>query len=185
MFLQPIILLIIIIGTLKFFFGKVQQDISSHWSAFFSNFKYSPSSFYALLEKKLEEKNIDGLIVSTTTLKEKSVFSANRLYLKVVKDNLEYYICCSPFSSSTFFSSWLILNKSRSEIIISQIPFIGSYLAKKLFPKTFYTHDTTEIIMGFIHESMLSVIDEITKDKGVRKLSDAERKPIMKDLFKR
>lgn len=185
MFLQPIILLIIVIGTLKFFFGKVQQDIQSHWSTLFGNFKYSPSSFYTLLENRLEEKNINGLIVSTTTLKEKSIFSSNRLYLKVVKDNLEYYICCAPFSDTTFFSNWLILNKSRGEIIISQIPFIGSYLAKKLFPKTFYTHDTTEIIMGFIHESMLSVIDEITKEKGLKKLSNAERKPVLRDLFKR
>lgn len=183
--IQPIILLIITIGILKFFFGKVQQNIESHWSTIFNNFKYSPSSFYALLKKKLEEKNINGLIVSTTTLKEKSIFSSNRLYLKIVKDNLEYYICCSPFSGCTFFSSWLLLNKSRSEIIISQIPFIGNYLAKKLFPKTFYTHDTTEIIMGFIHESMMSVIDDITKEKGIRKLTDIERKPIMKDLFKR
>ena len=41
------------------------------------------------------------------------------------------------------------------------------------------------MFQGAVHSAMLEVIDEITNTKGLRALSEAERKPILTDLFKR
>ena len=38
---------------------------------------------------------------------------------------------------------------------------------------------------GAVYSAVLEVIDEITNAKGLRALSETERKPILTDLFKR
>jgi len=36
-----------------------------------------------------------------------------------------------------------------------------------------------------VHAAVLEVIDEATEDKGIRAMSEEEKKPILSDLFKR
>ncbi len=175
----------IIFIVFKILFSKKAQNIHSHWSTLLNNFNYSSKDFYKSLRDELDSKKIIGLKISVTTLREKGMMSSKRHYLKLIQGTLEYYICCAPISDATFFSSWLLLRQSVAEVLVGKIPFIGNWLIKKLYPKTFYIHDTTEMIMTFIHQAMLKVIDDISKEKGIRSLSEGERKPIMKDIFKR
>jgi hypothetical protein len=45
--------------------------------------------------------------------------------------------------------------------------------------------DTASMLMSYAQKSVLNVIEEITNNKGVRTLTEAERKPILNDIYKR
>ena len=114
------------------------------------------------------------------------------IFCLVKEDTLEssgkkyqYDICAAPFGDGFFVSWWLLDRASWIQILIRLIPFIGSWLVRKLYPITYYKIDTASMFMTYAQASVLKVIKDITNDKGVRALSEAERKPILNDIFKR
>ena len=68
---------------------------------------------------------------------------------------------------------------------IEAIPFLGRFYAWALKPITYYRIDTALMFQKTVHNAMLEVIDELTMAKGLRGLSEDERKPIMHGLFGR
>ena len=77
------------------------------------------------------------------------------------------------------------LNKSKyDELLISKIPFAGNYLVNAFFPITYYTMDTASMFRSYAQASVLKVIEDITKESGIR-ISEIDKKPILNDVFKR
>lgn len=179
-----IIVLILTVFLIKFFFGKNLQTFNSQWQKSFSNFNFSALEFYELVTKELQSKAIDGIKMGNITLRENTILSAKRVYLKIEWKDLEYNVCCAPFVDATFFSSWLLTKNSFFQIVILKIPFVGLWLFNKIYPSTFFKHDTTSIFTMYVHQVLLDVIEEVTKETGVR-MSEQEKKPIMKSVFER
>lgn len=177
----PILLVFLI---LLWIFKRSKKDIHSHWNTLIDNFSYSSKDFYTKLRAELGSHNIKGITVSSARLKEGGLASSWRLYLRVEWKEYRYDICCAPFGSGLFLSWWLVNKTSIGQTLVSRIPFIGSWLNRKLFPITYYKIDTASMFMTYCHSAMLKVIDDITKEQGIR-LPDADRKPILKDIFKR
>jgi hypothetical protein len=65
------------------------------------------------------------------------------------------------------------------------IPIIGPIYEILFRPITYYKLDTESMFQQAIHNSVMEVVDEITKAKGLRLLSELERKPILKEFFQR
>ena len=59
------------------------------------------------------------------------------------------------------------------------LPIIGPLYIWLFKPATYYRIDTMEMFQKAVHNAVLEVLDEITKDAGVRALSELERKPSM------
>jgi hypothetical protein len=59
------------------------------------------------------------------------------------------------------------------------IPVIGPILERYFLPPTYYKIDTALMFQESVRRAVLEVIDEITKAKGLRVLSENERKPIL------
>jgi hypothetical protein len=95
----------------------------------------------------------------------------------------QYDICAAPFGNGFFVSWWLLYRDSIWKIIISKIPFIGRWIARTLFPITYYRIDTASMFMTYAQSSVLKVIDDITNNKGVSALTKDERKPLLNDIF--
>lgn len=170
---------------LKFIFSSTFKNYHSSWNTLIDDFKFSTKDFYGLLEKELKSNGISGVKISTVSLKEGSVLSSKRLYLRMEWRDFQYDICGAPFGKGFFISWWLLYKNSIAQVVVSKVPFLGSWLVKKLYPETYYKIDTASMFMTYAQSSVLKVIDEITKDKGIRSLSEVERKPIMQDIFKR
>ena len=64
-------------------------------------------------------------------------------------------------------------------------PIIGPVYEILFRPITYYKLDTESMFQAAIHNSVMEVVDEITKAKGLRLLSEIERKPILKEFFQR
>lgn len=65
------------------------------------------------------------------------------------------------------------------------IPIIGPAMERLFCPLTYYRIDTALMFQKVVHAAVLEVLDGITKAKGIRALSEEDRKPILKDFFQR
>ena len=161
-----------------------KEDYHSNWAQLLPDFKFSTKKFYGLVESEMASHGIKGLFFEEVSLKIASIFSSERLYLRVKWGEYHYDLCFAPFGDGCFVSWWLIFETTGIEDLLTKIPFIGEWIRKAFFRKTYYKIDTASMFMTYAHNAVLKVIDEITKDTGIR-LSEAERKPILRNIFDR
>ena len=170
---------------LKSIFSTSLKNHHSHWNTLIDDFNFSTKEFYKLLKEDLESQGIKRIKMEQVSLKEGNVMSFSRTYLRIIWKDYQYDICGAPFGNGFFISWWLLYKNSLGQILISKIPFVGGWLARKLYPVTYYKIDTASMFMTYAQASVLKVIDDITKAQGVHSLSEQERKPILQDIFKR
>ena len=70
-------------------------------------------------------------------------------------------------------------NQEADDFILS-LPLIGSVYLRFFRPITYYRIDTSEMFQQAVRAAVMEVIDEITAAKGVRALTELERKPVMR-----
>jgi hypothetical protein len=68
----------------------------------------------------------------------------------------------------------------KLESTVLAMPLVGWLYARIFAPPTFYSLDTGLMFQESVHKAVLEVIDAMTAKKGVRALSESERRPIMK-----
>ncbi len=83
---------------------------------------------------------------------------------------------------------WLIAQTARAgftdgEAAILAVPLVGWFYGRIFAPETYYRIDTMLMFQSAVHSAMLEVIDEVTTQKGVRGLSEDERKPVFYKLM--
>ncbi|MDA2932945.1 zinc ribbon domain-containing protein [Acidobacteria bacterium AH-259-D05] len=66
-----------------------------------------------------------------------------------------------------------------------QLPWVGTLYERFFRPITYYRIDTALMFQAAVDGAVKEVIDELTKAKGLRALSELERKPIMRDFLRR
>lgn len=169
----------------KFIISKKIKSFHSRWHTSIDNFEFSPKEFYSRLKTELQSHGISKINIKEVYLKEGGAVSSSRIYLRAHWKNYQYDICSANFGKGFFISWWLLYKDSIWKIIISKIPFVGGWIAQKLFPITYYSIDTASMFMSYAQSSVLKVINDITEDKGTRALTENERKPILNDIFKR
>jgi hypothetical protein len=179
-FIVSLVIVIIVIGLLR----KPQEDLHSHWGQLLSGFKFSTKEFYKLLKEEMINHEVHDLSFEEVSLKTGSIFSSERVYLRIKWQDFRYDLCFAPFGDGCFVSWWLIYETSEAEILLAKIPLIGSWLRHALYRQTYYKIDTASMFMTYSQHSVLSVIDEITKASGIR-LTEAERRPTIKSIFER
>ena len=181
-----IIIAIIFIFLVIAFLKKGIPTLHSNWNALISDFQYSTKEFYERLTVELKSHGIDKVRIVNKNISTGGSFSKQRLYLRVSWKQYTYDCCLAPFGTkNTFVSWWLYSEKTGFESLLSKVPFVGAYLSKAFFPETYYTHDTASMFMTYAQASIQKVIDDITTEKGLRPLSENQKKPILQDVFKR
>lgn len=74
---------------------------------------------------------------------------------------------------------------SEVEEIVLAIPIIG-FLYEKIFkPSTYYRFDTTLMFQAVVNTAVQEVVEQVMSAKGLRPLSELERKPIMREFYQR
>ena len=80
---------------------------------------------------------------------------------------------------------WFLGYSLRNGIIAGEstvlgIPLVG-WLYERIFaPPSFYSIDTALMFQEAVHNAVLEVVDGMTASKGIRALTESQRKPIMK-----
>jgi hypothetical protein len=183
-FEYQVILLLLVIVFIRYAVKRRTPSLHANWNMLIDDFLYSPSEFYTSLKTTLLNQSIEGLKVAEVPLKVGSGLSSKRIYLRVQWKEFIYDCCMAPFGNGTFVSWWCYSKRSVGEVIVASIPLIGKWLALKWFPQTYYRYDTASMFRTYAEQSFQSVIDEITKDTGIR-ITPESRKPRLKEVFKR
>lgn len=70
------------------------------------------------------------------------------------------------------------------EDIVLATPIVGRLYEILFSPPTYYKADTALMFQETVHNAVLEIVDAMTSAKGVRALSESERKPILKAFAK-
>lgn len=169
--------------------AAVPNEILGHWNHLIEGFDTSSQQFYKLVEEAIEGRDLPDVKMQRIYWKEGGIMSAKREYLRVKRREHVFDICGAPYGNGFFFSTWLGEIRSGCLALIFDMPLLGdilkfsfSFLIK---PVTYYRIDTAHMFQKSVHAAVMEVIDALTEDKGLKALTEAERKPVMKDFFKK
>ena len=185
--------------------------VISHWAKLIDGFQMPPSELYATVEANVRVRQVPNVNLSRVDWHEGGAFSDKREYLRINRRDLDFYVCGAPFGSGFFVSSRLTTPASFNWLLMIPFGIVGFLFVAFIFLKmfgffgiilafgaaaagiyylvnanklTFYKIDTAMMFQQVVHQSVLDAIDEATKAKAIAPLSEAERKPIMHELFR-
>lgn len=160
--------------------GKLTNH--SHWNTLIP-VQFSAQEYFTIIQDKLKASGVESIKFDTLNLREKVVSLNSRTYLKITYQDFVFYVCGSPFGQHFFVSYWGHFKTSQGENVLRSIPFIGNFLANKLYAITYYQYDQCSAFMTLIHTHITETIEELATQQGV-KLPEIP-KPVMSDVFKR
>lgn len=160
-------------------------EVISHWSKNLEGLTASPMDFYASVEAAIEKRQLPDAKRTRVDWREGGILSAKREYLRVRRKEYVFDICGAPFGSGFFVSSWLGEVPSGLFGILSQLPVVGRLFDWFAPRDTYYRTDTAMMFQSAVHGAVMEVVDQMTSAKGLRALSETERLPTTRDLFRR
>lgn len=155
-------------------------EILSRWHRLTEGLQVSSQAFYTAVEQAIERRKLPDVRVSRVEHSEGGILSAKRQYLRVCRKEHIFDICAAPFGPAAFFVSWWL-----GEMPAGCLMAVAPFLARFVQPLTYYKLDTALMFQESIHQAVLEVLEGAIKAKGLRALSEMERKPILSDLFQR
>jgi hypothetical protein len=157
-------------------------DVISHWHHVFEDLQFSSQDLYEQIDSAIKTRNLPDVRTMRITMQEGGVFSAKRVYLRVFRKDHIFDICGAPFGNGFFVSWWLSSRPDGCLLLLSVIPVLNLLAGLLVRPVTYYKIDTALMFQQAIHSAITEVLDQITSAKGVRGLTESERKPIMRDF---
>lgn len=160
--------------------------VLSHWNKMFDGLQQSSDQFYTETEQNLAVHQLKDVKIERVTFAESGLFGAKREYLQVRRSDHVYHVCAAPYGNGFFVSAWLGEVEQGFWAWAASIPYIGKLvqLVKSFAkPMTYYKADTTAMFHAVVHGSVLKALDTVLDAKGMRALTDGERKPIMRDML--
>ena len=71
------------------------------------------------------------------------------------------------------------------EDIVLAIPIFGALYERIFKPSTYYKVDTTLMFQSVVNGVVQDVVEQMLSSKGLRPLTELERKPIMREFYQR
>ena len=160
----------------------IPNHVFSHWFTTIDGFASSPSEFYKAIEAKIEERRIPDLKTNEITCSEGGLLSAKRVYLRIIRKGKIFDICGAPFGSG-FFVSWWLGDKppgllKQVGVYLAFIPIIGLPF-RGMITITYFQVDTMLMFQQAVHSAVTDAIDGMVQAKGLRSLTEIEKKPIL------
>jgi hypothetical protein len=165
-------------------FKKRGIEVFSNWYYSVQGLAITPSEFYSRLEENLTARRIPKCQITMYQWREGGWFSGSRIYLRVRRQKLLFDICGAPFGSTFFFAWWLSVRRNILVELLLRIPFGWLLCRPFLRDPSFYEIDTATVYQDTVHGAVLEIVEDLTKVSGVRPMTEAERKPILRGFLK-
>ena len=171
---SPIILPSLLLLGLIYWLIRRTVDNQKHWQHLFVGMQFSAEEFYKSVQENIAKKKIEGLKFSRVTYSQKRRFGlgGSREYLHIEKNEFIYDVCAAPFGDDFFVSMWYAERHSVTYKILHKIPLLKNFVETK----TYYGIDTDGMIKSAINAGFDESVEELTTSKGVRMLTESERK---------
>ena len=164
--------------------AQTPESVLAQWSALVEGLQWSPKEFYGSVEQALQRRQLPDISLSRVSYAEGGLFSAKREYLRVMRKDHIFDICGAPFGTGFFFSSWLGERPQGCLGLFMIIPVLNIFVGM-LRRETYYKVDTAMMFRESVQNAVFEVIDSLTTAKGIRPLSELERKPVMRNFLHR
>lgn len=162
------------------------SEVLSHWNHLIPGMQQSSNEFYSAVDRILKAQQVDNTSTERVNIAEGGLLSAKREYLQIRRKEHVFHICAAPFGSGFFVSWWLGEVRSGLWAELTAIPYVGrflDFLASAAKPLTYYRVDTALMFQSVTHGAVLEALDQVIDAKGMRALTEIEKKPIMRDFF--
>jgi hypothetical protein len=153
--------------------GRMLKTVLSHWHHPFESVPFSAQEFYSSVEAIMKTKDIN-LATSRINYAQGGMLSPNREYLRIQYEEFVYDICAAPFGKRYFVSWWLGETGNPVRDFFVNLPVVGKLFTRR--KKTFFELDTEIMFKETVSLCVREAIEQLTQDKGVRKLADADWK---------
>lgn len=157
--------------------------ILSHWNQMIPGLNQSAQEFYGSIESALALHDLKNVKLERVNLAEGGLLSAKREYLQIRRGEQVFHVCAAPYANGFFISSWLGQVESGLFVWLASLPFVGWFFERFVKPITYYKIDTAMIFQSIAHGAVMHALDSITEQRGLRALTESERKPVMRDFF--
>lgn len=186
----------------------------SHWHKPYDGLETSTLDFYEAVEAALRVRKLPGIDTTRALWQEGGAFSADREYLRVKGHGLCFDICAAPYGTGYFFSWWLtkrtrqywlalVLLAVACPFVVGQLGFrpnetvlysmVGTLALLAIAfvyrrrPQTlsYYQVDTILTFQSLVQAAVNEAIDGTLQAKGLRALTEEEKKPIMRSFLNR
>jgi hypothetical protein len=94
------------------------------------------------------------------------------------------FLLLGPPAGLWFFANFMAAQQEGWDNALVAMPLLGRLYEKFFRPETYYRQDSRLMYQETIHRAVMAVVDQLSAAKGLRVLTEAERKPIMKDFLK-
>ena len=74
---------------------------------------------------------------------------------------------------------------TEAEDIVLAIPVLGALYERIFKPSTYYKIDTALMFQSVVNSAVQDVVEQVMSSKGLRPLTELERKPIMREFYQR
>jgi len=155
---------------------KDGRNATGHWSHHFADLQMSSQEFYTQIKEVISGMNEPNISTKYVTYSEGGFITSNRTYLRVSRRDILFDICAAPFGTG-FFISWWQADDDLFKRFWLAIPLLGRVFERAFYPNTYYRVDSREMFQATIHEILLSAIDALIIEKGLRGLTELERTP--------
>lgn len=179
---SKLIILIVIFILLYLFI--VRSENTGNWSVLYPNMNFDPEDFYQKIVDILNKHEVPNFYHRHRTFKQGGVVSNSRLYLEVSRGEYIYHICGAPWGTDFFFSWWQRKRYSPIERLFINTPVLGPIIKRMNETGTYYKLDTDAAFNASVQHAVQEAVNEITDANGGRRLTDAERVPVLRSAIK-
>jgi hypothetical protein len=158
--------------------------VISHFDKLVEGMQMSTQAFYTALEDAIEARAVADAVVERVVWPEGGMFSRRRLYVQVSRDTMVFVISAFPIGSGMYVSWWLGVSERGLRAWLGNLPVVGWLIRPFVAPMTFFRLDTAFAFQHHMHAAVLGVIDSYAANKGVRRLTAEDRKPVLRDLWR-
>ena len=179
--LGKFLIVILIVWTLLSYAWRNRHTFSivhARWHHSFPEMQISPQEFYNSVKVEIQKKDVGSISIGTRIYTEGGLFSSDRIYLQVQRGEQLFIICAAPFGKEYFVSWWFGKAVNFMDDLVQRIPYIGKYIEAIMNYQTFYQIDTDDMFKDMVKDCVLVVVDSIANDKGIRPLTELERRPV-------
>jgi len=146
------------------------------WHHHFAGLSLSAQSLYEQIIAEIKSRQMPDVTFGYGKFFEAGIFSARRGYLCIDYKKFDIDVCCVQFGTGFYISWWL---GQKDPGLFSRIPILRDLLGLNPEHQSYYQLDTATLFQSAVHDSILKAIDEVSKDKGIRLLTEFERQPGM------
>jgi len=144
------------------------------WHHHFPGMQFAARDLYQRIVDEINRRQIPDLSLFSTKRFEAGIFTPRREYLTIDYKKFSIDVCCISYGTGYYMSWWL---RQDEPGLLAQIPVVNDLFGKNPKYQSYYQLDTASLFQSGIHDAILAVIDEITEEKGLRRLTEREREP--------